>query len=496
MILAPAITPYQPSSSNPLSAKQRYTTLAQPDISVITVFEHQRLTPQDFSQAADFEWLLAQEFDVFSLKRQRGQWQLKVGHYIGIILLPSGTILEILPKSTTDDAHSNSKSQDIALTRQWVQRMLSDLFTKESSRVPHHKNLGQISQNLMPLPALPIPSLPLSQWLTNQFLQLLLDYKPTQHYQAHIQNQSSLQGKLLIKEQLRRNSTQPHKFISEVSCLNQDMLSNRLIKSALLLLQPLSAKLSPAKSALAKHLLAWQAVIALSPYELRQLDTLYLSAKRQLDRQPIMRQQLQVAQQLLQWAYWLLQRQQMSLQTGSSLSAHSIGSQNSATTACPPRLCILFNMNQAFEQWACLCIAQSFRQLDDKYLTFEQSQHNWLRDKWGQSCLSIRPDLLIAHSSADSLVKNEKHYSHVIDIKWKSLAHANAISASDAYQLTSYAQAYQVSQVWLVYPVTDPKRQPTILRQYGLNKRLDHAELWLMPFNVLNASLNHETLTS
>ena len=50
------------------------------DISVISVFEHQRLTVKDFSQASDFSWLLAQEFEVFSLKRQRGQWQIKVGH--------------------------------------------------------------------------------------------------------------------------------------------------------------------------------------------------------------------------------------------------------------------------------------------------------------------------------------------------------------------------------------------------------------------------------
>ncbi|MDN5561101.1 MAG: McrC family protein, partial [Psychrobacter sp.] len=68
------------------------------DVNTITVFEHQRLTAHDFLQVSDFHWLMAQEFAVFSIKRRQGQWQLKVGHYIGVILLPSGMTLEILPK--------------------------------------------------------------------------------------------------------------------------------------------------------------------------------------------------------------------------------------------------------------------------------------------------------------------------------------------------------------------------------------------------------------
>ena len=68
------------------------------DTHIITVFEHQRLTARDFVHVADFHWLMAQEYAVFSIKRQQGQWQLKIGHYIGIILLPSGMTLEILPK--------------------------------------------------------------------------------------------------------------------------------------------------------------------------------------------------------------------------------------------------------------------------------------------------------------------------------------------------------------------------------------------------------------
>lgn len=103
---------------------------------VITVFEHQRLTAQDFIHSADFYWLMAQEFAVFTIKRKQGAWQLKVGHYIGIVLLPSGMMLEILPKLAADNenprrqlqpGHTASHQTQIGKTRQWVQNMLSDL---------------------------------------------------------------------------------------------------------------------------------------------------------------------------------------------------------------------------------------------------------------------------------------------------------------------------------------------------------------------------------
>ncbi len=531
--------------SVPSSSKRQQIGLVASNNLIISVFEHQRLTVKDFSQASDFSWLLAQEFEVFSLKRQRGQWQLKVGHYIGIIMLPSGTTLEILPKpiatdhnaGTDSSSNHGSSTYNIALTRQWVQQMLSDLFDKENNRLPHRKNLAQISTNLQPLPSLPMQPLPLSEWLVKQFLQLLPRYQPAHYYQASVQNKSMLQGKLLIKEQLRRNAMQPHKFVSEVSSLSIDMLSNRLIKSALVLLEPLLARSSCSehsngsiKNLAAQPLLAWQAVTACNQYELRQLDSLYLSAKRQLAMQPLAREQLQSAQQLLEWAYWLLQRQQLAVQVGNSLRAN-----NSALAAArQPRLCILFNMNQAFEQWASLRIAMSFAQLDNNYQTLYQAQHSWLRDKWGQTCLSIRPDLLIgkrftsvtnsrdtnsvngfrnnAHlntnNNSDNAADQNNHYqlndaqnafncSHVIDIKWKALVQPSSVSASDAYQLASYAQAYQAEQVWLVYPVANASNnnihRPTVLKQHGATEHSNlsqQAELWLMPFNVLTATLN------
>ena len=489
------------------------------DSHIITVFEHQRLTTHDFVHISDFYWLMAQEFAVFSIKRQHGQWQLKVGHYIGVILLPSRMTLEILPKlianKPTDyqKPYDLDKSNDINQTRQWVQDMLADLTSSHhsQSKLPNTKNLGQFSTQLA---ALPIKALPLSDWLVAQFLKRLSHYRPTKHYQAKIYNQAALQGRLLIKEQLRHNSMQPHKFVCESSVLSQEMLSNRLIKSALVLLTPLF----PA-STLLPSLQQWQQVPALSRYERQRLEPLYLQAKRQLALQPLSRQQLQAAQQLLDLAYWLLQ--QSAADTGNGINPHALANQNVSQ----PRLCLLMDMNQAFEQWASQRIAKMFQQTNPAYKPMFQTQSVWLNDAEGQACLSIRPDLLIYKIAADndtqlipSQVQNPEdvavsesdsasnynsgHYSHVIDMKWKHLAHAGAISANDAYQLTSYAQAYRAEQVWLVYPVQDNSRQPVELRQQTYDKgdgtdcrktsniQSNPARLWLIPFNVISGNIN------
>ena len=489
------------------------------DIDIITVFEHQRLTTRDFAHVTDFHWLMAQESAIFSIKRQHGQWQLKVGHYIGIILLPSGMTLEILPKlianNPTDYQQPSepSKPNDINQTRQWVQDMLADLTSSHhsQSKLPNTKNLGQFSTQLA---ALPIKVLPLSDWLIAQFLQRLAHYQPIKHYQVQIHNQAALQGRLLIKEQLRHNSMQPHKFVCESSVLSQEMLSNRLIKSALVLLTPLF----PA-STLLPSLQQWQQVPALSRYERQRLEPLYQQAKRQLALQPLSRQQLQAAQQLLDLAYWLLQ--QSAAHTGNGINPHTLANQNVSQ----PRLCLLIDMNQAFEQWASQRIAKMFQQINVAYKPLFQTQSVWLNDAEGQACLSIRPDLLIYKVAADndtqlipSQVQNTEdvavsesdsasnynsgHYSHVIDMKWKHLAHAGAISANDAYQLTSYAQAYRAEQVWLVYPVQDNSRQPVELRQQAYDKgdstdcrktsniQSNPARLWLIPFNVISGNIN------
>jgi 5-methylcytosine-specific restriction enzyme subunit McrC len=296
---------------------------------------------------------------------------------------------------------------------------------------------------------------------------------------------------------------QPHKFVCESSVLSQDMLGNRLIKSALMLLSPLLGQSTTPKS-----LQAWQSISMLSQHEMQRLESIYHQAKQQLVGLPLHVQKLQAIQQLVDLAYWLLQ--QSNTETGHMIDPNK-ASKHKQTS---PRLCLLIDMNQAFEQWVSQRIAAMFNQISPNYRPLYQAQSVWLSDTEGQACLSIRPDLLIyktaintdthadthAHQDQDNIeaashINASGSYSHVIDIKWKHLSHAASISASDAYQLTSYAQAYQADQVWLVYPVQGDERQPIALSQRSLNgqdidNNMNSAQLWLMPFNVFTGTIN------
>lgn len=420
--------------------------------SVMSVLEHQELTPSDFVIKSDFDWLVACDFDVFTARYQRGQWRLKVGHYIGVVLLPSGISLEILPKTT-----QQLDSPNINDSRRWVCQMLSDL--SQNNVTPKQKALGQFSPNL----ANNNDSPPLIDWLMAHFFALLKQYSPSSTYQANIQSQAMLQGKLVIKEQLKQPPT--GKLVCEIDQRNQNLISNRLIKSALLLF---SRQFYGA-------LQAWQPILPLSRQEQRQLDISYQQARSEIKAQAKGWQSQQNAFNCLEFAYWLL-RQQANLQSGGAVLTQSPS---------VPKLCLFINMNQAFEHWAGLCIASDFFKKGNYHAVF-QPRDVWLSANDGAAYLSIQPDLLIYEK-----VNNQPlNCSHVIDMKWKS--GSASIRANDAYQLTSYAQAYGAKHIWLVYPVTDNQAMPIRLQQNLLPLAANRLEItdqnaaafWLMPFNV------------
>lgn len=428
---------------------------------MISVLEHQELTQNDFAIKSDFDWLIACDFDIFTARYQRGKWRLKIGHYIGVVLLPSGMSLEILPKTTqTLDAVSINES------RRWVCQMLSDL--SQNKVTPKQKVIGQFSPNL----ASTNDSPPLIDWLKAHFFELLSQFSPSSAYQAVIQSQTKLQGKIVIKEQLKLPPT--GKLVCEIDSRSQNLISNRLIKSALLLF---THHLSGA-------LQSWQPILPLSHQEQRQLNISYQQAQKELKAQAKSWQAQQKASQCLDFAYWLLS-QQTNFQSGGAVLTKSPSA---------PKLCLFINMNQAFEHWAGLCIANELSQNGHHTPVF-QPRNVWLYDSDGAAYLSIQPDLLIYEK-----VKNQPAIcSHVIDMKWKATAN---IRASDAYQLTSYAQAYGANQAWLIYPVTDNQAKPIRLQQNTAtlprNASINHlndakqtaAALWLMPFNVITRSLN------
>ena len=264
---------------------------------VIITFEHSCLTAADFDDEQDFDWLIEQNFDVFRIERKQQQWQLKVRHYIGVIGLPSGGQVEILPKLAQSHI---THADEVTQTRQWVQQMLTAVW-----QALFPKSLANLANQLPITPPASNHSLSLSEWLQAYFWQGFAQYVPNQQYQQFEQNQPYLQGKLLVKEQLQHNFHQPHKFYHQSENFVMDTAGNRLVKTTIervigsIASSPLSSPLLP----------QWQAVgtVAKDLY-----DTLLSQALQELTALPSLLAQRNYT--FISFCYALLTLQQASSQ--------------------------------------------------------------------------------------------------------------------------------------------------------------------------------------
>lgn len=406
----------------------------------IITFEHSYLTAADFDDGQDFDWLIEQNFDVFRIERKQQQWQLKVRHYIGVIGLPSGGQVEILPKLAQSHI---THADEVAQTRQWVQQMLTAVW---QALLP--KSLPNLANQRLINPLAPNPppinhSLSLSEWLQAYFWQGFAQYVPNQQYQQFEQNQPYLQGKLLIKQQLQHNCHQPHKFYHQSENFVMDTAGNRLVKTTIervigsMTSSPLSSPLLP----------QWQVVdtVAKDLY-----DTLFSQALQELTALPSLLAQRNYT--FISFCYALLTLQQASSQ-GQFLSPTW-----------------LVNMPFAFEKWVGRKIQQQFAA--QNFELVEQKRQSLTV----QQGLTIKPDIWL--KSADKLI--------IADVKWKKTATFNDISLADMYQLLTYASEFDADEAWLIVPTlsTQLLAQPIEFCQPKKTR------FYLIPFAVRQGCLN------
>ncbi|ATR79049.1 5-methylcytosine restriction system specificity protein McrC [Moraxella osloensis] len=406
----------------------------------IITFEHSYLTAADFNDGQDFDWLIEQNFDVFRIERKQQQWQLKVRHYIGVIGLPSGGQVEILPKLAQAQI---THADEVAQTRQWVQQMLTAVW---QALLP--KSLPNLANQRLINPLAPNPppinhSLSLSEWLQAYFWQGFAQYVPNQQYQQFEQNQLYLQGKLLIKQQLQHNCHQPHKFYHQSENFVMDTAGNRLVKTTIervigsMASSPLSSPLLP----------QWQAVdiVARDLY-----DILFSQALQELTALPSLLAQRNYT--FISFCYALLTLQQASSQ-GQFLTPTW-----------------LVNMPFAFEKWVGRKIQQQFAA--QNFELVEQKR----QPLTVQQGLTIKPDIWL--KSADKLI--------IADVKWKKTATFNDISLADMYQLLTYASEFDADEAWLIVPTlsTQLLAQPIEFCQPKKTR------FYLIPFAVRQGCLN------
>ena len=361
----------------------------------ITTVEHAYLTAADFADSHDFAWLLEQNFTGLQIERKQQQWQLKIRHYIGVIGLPSGGHIEILPKL----AHSSLiNPAELSQTRQWVQQMLMDVWQALLPR--QMPNLANQQPTHNPLP--------LNAWLAQQFWDSFHQYSPNQQYHQVEQNHSYLQGKLLVKEHWQHNHHQPHKFYHQTEQFAVDTACNRLVKTVLAKVIGGTHTLSP----------AWQAVTTIPSH---LYDHTFLQALQELTALPSMLAERN--QQFISFCYALLTLQQAS------------GHGNIATPT------LLINMQFAFEKWVEIKIRAQFDRQD------VEIQVQKTQPLTAHSSLTMKPDIWI--KSAEMTI--------IADVKWKRLDHPTAISLPDMYQLITYASEFDADEAWLIIPTVNPQ---------------------------------------
>ncbi|MBS9780522.1 MAG: hypothetical protein KGV51_07840 [Moraxellaceae bacterium] len=389
-----------------------------------TFFEHQVLTQADFIHLADFSWLITQveneKLPCFRLIVRQGKIALKISHYLAILRLPSGELIEILPKISKTDGHNNP--------RQWLNNMLSDIYNiqkKPLSFLAQGTANKQISQTwLQPL---------IIEWFAKlQALQL-----PRQ-YQEHQQNHPQAQGKLLIKQQVKHNSHRPHFRYTSQQQFNFNPLWQVFFYTVIGKIAQLGIPIP--------HEIKQQ-FPPIKPLAPNQYLTTYQKLSKQEYRQHLQQQHLKWA---LQVAWIILQTQAVNPILGEKIAPM-----------------VLINMNQAFEQWVTLKLENYFK---NQHI-IAQTRALWLHNDDGSERY-LQPDIIVKNQNDNNKIEL------VADVKYKTIEKISDISANDLYQLAVYQQHWQAKKVWLIFPKSKGLQSMQILQT------VQGQEICIVPFDV------------
>ena len=342
---------------------------------------------------------------------EKRQEVLVCQNYVGVICLPCGDQIEILPKTHRKSIHAES-GESISRNRSNLIKML-----KVTQYLP-----GKVADNA----SLDMAKMPLLDVFIQLFLQevsLLIKRGVARQYETQESNEPFIKGRILVSQQIRYNLVNKHHHFIAFDELTTNRPENRLIKSALLWsLKRVTAKTQhlcrellfhfeevTSSKAIWQDLNAWQRGRHLSHYEA-----------------------------IWPWIEMIFKDQSPTSVNGSK-----------------SMLSILFPMERVFEDYVPLCLKKQFK--EKGYVINTQNRSKNLV-KYGanneKELFQLRPDLHI--KAPDKLI--------IGDTKWKVIDESlpnkkYGISESDIYQMLAYNQTYQKGEseppvIWLIYPMT------------------------------------------
>lgn len=323
-------------------------------------------------------------------------------NYVGVIELPSGQQIEILPK-----VEFRAGEQD--QTKRIFLNML--------------RALDEFPAKVFSMANLCVERMTIYDIFINIYLQQVRSLLRKGLRAAYInksENLARFKGKLLVTKQIKHNYINQQNFFVSYDEFELDRSENRLIKATLLKLKRVTR--SNQNSKLCSQLLhSFDQVNASTNFELD-------FAKVQLDRTT------KDYAMLIAWARVFLYDKSFTTFSGDQASRS-----------------LLFPMEKMFEAYVAKHVLQTFGAKQWEVST--QDRGYYLFDELdGVSAkrFALRPDIVLKHPDYGTVV---------LDTKWKRLVDNPkknfGISQADMYQMYGYAKKYNSSNIWLLYPVTD-----------------------------------------
>lgn len=362
---------------------------------------------------------------------------LQVRNYVGVLQTACGTQIEVLPKVYNPNGDNEEEYCRSALLK--MLRTLKDSPFKDAGR-------ADIRDAKMPLLEVYI-----SQFLAlaNQLVKrgIRSDYVKVQN------NSKFLKGRLLVAQQIRKNSIHSERFYIEHSEYQVNRPANRLIKTALMKVVKLAR--SNRNQRLAREL---SFVFEDVP---KSHDIAGDFQKVKIDRG------MQHYQEVLAWTKLLLSG------LGPTASAGSFNT-----------LSLLYPMERIFEDYVAHSLHKNMPEAlgEGARLKTQVGGKALINDHNDKPMFRLRSDLMA--------IEGDKAL-WVMDTKWKlingnSRAKNYGISQSDMYQLYAYGHKYLTGdkKLMLIYPMNESFKVPLSKFTYE-----GDFELFVVPFDLMKGEL-------
>lgn len=366
----------------------------------LTVHEHERITLTD---SRDRPFL--KQF-VPSIFTRSARGEILASNYVGALTLPSGSVLEILPKVPLTTSVGDERQETRKLFFKMLHCYRGNPKSSDTTKISSLKHFSMLSCFI---------------YLFLNSLVKLVHEGLARQYIAELDNLPYLKGRIEFKEHLRQNTLNKSRFYSSFGELSVNRPVNRLIVTTLNRLQLWVGSYENRK--LLKDLQVMFADV--SPSHNVHTDWNAHHIDRSMPHYT----------EIMKWIGMFL--------FGHGLATYSGQHSN---------IGLFFPMEKIFEDF----VTQSLRKYAYGFQVRAQGPRRPLVCLDGTRMFYMKPDITLGK-------QNEVYY--VLDAKWKVLDSAKTyekfqIAQSDLYQLYTYGEQYSCKASVLIYPMNANFREP------------------------------------